>query len=174
MTTVKITVDETVYEYSSFVWDQITGEDPKKIVSLLSEGKGIVSKKNLCAHENIELLMQKVSLFVPRVRINHDYGYRTINDRWYKSLLKKKKSLKCMPLYLSDAVNQIIVKPYHDKISQLQESVKTELQLQKDGKNLNPEQFSKVEIIKTKIREQKKILAHLPRCTNDTLTTLLH
>ena len=174
MTTVKITVDETVYEYSSFVWDQITGEDPKKIVSLLSEGKGIVSKKNLCAHENIELLMQKVSLFVPRVRINHDYGYRTINDRWYKYLLKKKKSLKCMPLYLSDAVNQIIVKPYHDKISQLQESVKTELQLQKDGKNLTTEQFSKVEIVKTKIREQKKILAHLPRCTNDTLTTLLH
>ena len=172
--TVKIKVDEIVYEYSCFVWASICGEKPQKVVNLLSEGKGIVSKKDSPAHEKIALLMQDVNLFVPRVRMEKNFGYRTSNARWYSSLLKRKKSMKCLPVYLCDAVNQIIAKPYQDQIRQLRESIRTELQLQKEKKYLTPEQTAKIKDVTTKINEQKKMLALQPKCTNDILTTLLH
>ena len=172
--TVKIKVDEIVYEYSCFVWGLICAEKPQKVVSLLSEGKGVVSKKDSPDHEKITLLMQEVNLFVPRVRMEKDFGYRTSNARWYSSLLKRKKSLKCLPVYLCDAVNQIIVKPYQDQINHLRESVKVEMRLQKEKKFLTPEQDAKVKDVTAKINEQKKMLAHQPRCTNGILTTLLH
>ena len=172
--TVKIKVDEIVYEYSCFVWVSICGEKPQKVVNLLSEGKGIVSKKDSPAHEKIALLMQDVNLFVPRVRMEKNFGYRTSNARWYSSLLKRKKSMKCLPVYLCDAVNQIIAKPYQDQIRKLRESIRTELQLQKEKKYLTPEQTAKIKDVTTKINEQKKMLALQPKCTNDILTTLLH
>ena len=126
--TVKIKVDEIVYEYSCFVWGLICTEKPQKVVSLLSEGKGVVSKKDSPAHEKIALLMQEVNLFVPRVRMEKDFGYRSANARWYSSLFKRKKSLKCMPVYLCEAVNEIIAKPYKNQIRQLRESIRTEIQ----------------------------------------------
>jgi len=172
--TVKIKVDKVTYEYSCFVWDSICDEQPKKIVTLLSEGKGVVSKKDSPAHEKITLLMQEVNLFVPRVRMEKDFGYRTSNARWYSSLLKRKKSLKCLPVYLCEAVNEIIAKPYQNQIRQLRESIRTEIQIQKEKKSLTPEQAAKVKDVTTKINEQKKMLAHQPRCTNGILTTLLH
>lgn len=172
--TVKIKVDEIVYEYSCFVWGSICGEKPQKVVNLLSEGKGIVSKKDSPAHEKIALLMQEVNLFAPRVRIEKDFGYRASNVRWYSSLLKRKKSLKCLPVYLCDAVNQIIAKPYQDQINHLRESVKAEMRLQKEKKSLTPEQAAKVKDVTAKINDQKKMLARQPKCTNDILTTLLH
>ena len=49
--TIKIKVDEIVYEYSCLVWGSICGEKPQKVVSLLSEGKGIVSKQDSPTHE---------------------------------------------------------------------------------------------------------------------------
>lgn len=171
---VKINVDEIAYEYSCFVWGLICAEKPQKVVSLLSEGKGVVSKKVTPAHEKIALLMQEVNLFVPRVRMEKDFGYRIMNARWYSSLLKRKKSMKCLPVYLCDAVNQIITEPYQDQIRQLRESIRTEIQLQKEKKYLTPEQTAKIKDVTTKINEQKKKLAHQPRCTNDILTTLLH
>ena len=172
--TVKIIVDEIVYEYSCFVWASICGEKPQKVVNLLSEGKGIVSKKDSPAHEKIALLMQEVNLFVPRVRMEKDFGYRSSNARWYSSLFRRKKSLKCLPVYLCDAVNQIITQPYQNRVHQLRESIRTELQLQKEKKYLTPEQTAKIKNVTTKINEQKKNLARQPRCTNDILTTLLH
>jgi len=172
--TVRIKIDEIVYEYSCFVWDLFCDEKPQKVVSLLSEGKGLVSKKDSPVHEKIALLMQEVNLFVPRVRIETDFGYRALNARWYSSLFKRKKSLKCLPVYLCDAVNQIITKPYQDQIRRLRESIRTEIQIQKEKKSLTPEQTAKVKDVTTKINEQKKMLARQPRCTNDILTTLLH
>lgn len=172
--TIKIKVDEIVYEYSCLVWDSICGEKPQKVVSLLSEGKGIVSKQDSPTHEKIALLMQEVNLFVPRVRMEKDFGYRTSNARWYSNLLKKKRSLKCLPVYLCDAVNEIIARPYQDQINHLRESVKAEMRLQKEKKSLTPEQEAKVKDVTAKINEQKKMLAHQPKCTNDILTTLLH
>ena len=131
---VKIKVDEIVYEYSCLVWGSICGEKPQKVVSLLSEGKGIISKTDSPAHEKITLLMQEVNLFVPRVRMEKDFGYRTSNAQWYSSLLKRKKSMKCLPVYLCDAVNEIIAKPYQDQIRQLRESIRTEIQIKKEKK----------------------------------------
>lgn len=171
---VKIKVDEIVYEYSCLVWGSICGEKPQKVVSLLSEGKGIVSKQDSPTHEKIALLMQEVNLFVPRVRMEKDFGYRTSNARWYSSLLKRKKSLKCLPVYLCDAVNEIIAKPYNDEIARLRESIKAEIRLQKEKKSLTPEQTAKVKDVTMKIQDQKKMLDRQPRCTNDILTTLLH
>lgn len=172
--TIKIKVDEIVYEYSCLVWGSICGEKPQKVVSLLSEGKGIVSKQDSPTHEKIALLMQEVNLFVPRVRMEKDFGYRTSNARWYSNLLKKKRSLKCLPVYLCDAVNEIIARPYQDQINHLRESVKAEMRLQKEKKLLTPEQEAKVKDVTAKINEQKKMLARQPKCTNDILTTLLH
>ena len=172
--TIKIKVDEIVYEYSCLVWGSICGEKPQKVVSLLSEGKGIVSKQDSPTHEKIALLMQEVNLFVPRVRMEKDFGYRTSNAQWYSNLLKKKRSLKCLPVYLCDAVNEIIARPYQDQINHLRESVKAEMRLQKEKKSLTPEQEAKVKDVTAKINEQKKKLARQPKCTNDILTTLLH
>ena len=172
--TIKIKVDEIVYEYSCLVWGSICGEKTQKVVSLLSEGKGIVSKQDSPTHEKIALLMQEVNLFVPRVRMEKDFGYRSSNARWYSSLLKRKKSLKCLPVYLCDAVNEIIAKPYNDEIARLRESIKAEIRLQKEKKSLTPEQAAKVNDVTAKINDQKKMLARQPRCTNGILTTLLH
>ena len=172
--TVRIKVDEIVYEYSCFVWGSICDEKPKKVVSLLSEGKGILSKKDSPTHEKIALLMQEVNLFVPRVRMERDFGYRSANARWYSSLLKRKKFLKCLPVYLCDAVNQIIAKPYQDQINRLRESIKAEMQMQKEKNFLTPEQTTKIKDVTTTINDQKKMLARQPRCTNGILTTLLH
>ncbi len=172
--TVRIKVDEIVYEYSCFVWDSICGEKPQKVISLLSEGKGIISKTDSPAHEKITRLLQEVNLFVPRVRMEKDFGYRTSNARWYSSLLKRKKSMKCLPVYLCDAVNEIIAKPYQDQIRQLRESIRPEIQIQKEKKPLTPEQAAKVNDVTAKINDQKKMLARQPRCTNGILTTLLH
>jgi len=171
---VKIKVDEIVYEYSCLVWGSICGEKPQKVVSLLSEGKGIISKTDSPAHEKITLLMQEVNLFVPRVRMEKDFGYRTSNAQWYSSLLKRKKSMKCLPVYLCDAVNEIIAKPYQDQIRQLRESIRTEIQIKKEKKSFTPEQAAKVNDVTVKINDQKKTLARQPRCTNGILTTLLH
>lgn len=171
---VKIKVDEIVYEYSCLVWGSICGEKPQKVVSLLSEGKGIISKTDSPAHEKITLLMQEVNLFVPRVRMEKDFGYRTSNAQWYSSLLKRKKSMKCLPVYLCDAVNEIIAKPYQDQIRQLRESIRTEIQIKKEKKSFTPEQAAKVNDVTVKINDQKKMLARQPRCTNGILTTLLH
>ena len=172
--TVKIKVDEIVYEYSCYVWGLICDDKPQKIVRSLSEGKGIVSKNDSPAHEKIALLMQEVNLFVPRVRMERDFGYRSANARWYSSLLKRKKSLKCLPVYLCDAVNQIIAKPYKDQINHLRESIKAEMRLKKEKKFLTPEQTAKIKDVTTTINDQKKMLARQPRCTNGILTTLLH
>ena len=171
---VKIKVDEAVYEYSCYVWGLIAKENPKVIVTQLSEGKGVVSRNESTVQDNLLKLITRAVLFVPRVRLSHDYGYRQENARWHSALLNKKRSLRSKVVYLTDAVNQIITKPYNDEIARLRQSISTELQTQKDGQQLTPEQSAKVEEVTAKITEQRKILRGLPRCTNQILTTLLH
>ncbi|MBQ7424228.1 MAG: hypothetical protein IJV19_05760 [Prevotella sp.] len=170
----KIVVDEAVYEYSCFVWGLIAKENPKMIVTQLSEGKGVVSRNESAVQENLLKLITKAVLFVPRVRLSHDYGYRQENTRWYSALLNKKRSLRSKVVYLTDAVNQIIAKPYNEEIARLRQSISEEVQAQKDGKQLTPEQTAKVEEVNCKIAEQRKLLRGQPRCTNQILTTLLH
>ena len=171
---VKIKVDEAVYEYSCYVWGLIAKENPKMIVTQLSEGKGVISRSESTVQDNLLKLITRAVLFVPRVRLSHDYGYRQENARWHSALLNKKRSLRSKVVYLTDAVNQIITKPYNDEIARLRQSISTELQTQKDGQQLTPEQSAKVEEVTAKITEQRKILRGLPRCTNQILTTLLH
>lgn len=171
---VKIKVDEAVYEYSCYVWGLIAKENPKVIVTQLSEGKGVVSLNESAIQEDLLKLITRAVLFVPRVRLSHDYGYRQENARWHTALLNKKRSLRSKVVYLTDAVNQIITKPYDDEIARLRKTISEEVQAQKEGKQLTPEQVAKVEGVYQEIAKQKKLLRGLPRCTNQILTTLLH
>ena len=171
---VKIKVDEAVYEYSCYVWGLVAKENPKVIVTQLSEGKGVVSLNESAIQENLLKLITRAVLFVPRVRLSHDYGYRQENARWHTALLNKKRSLRSKVVYLTDAVNLIITKPYDDEIARLRKTISEEVQDQKEGKQLTREQIAKVEDVNNKITEQRKILRGLPRCTNQILTTLLH
>lgn len=171
---VSIKVDEAVYEYSCFVWGLISKENPKVIVTQLSEGKGVVGINSSSTEQDLLALITRSVLFVPRVRLAHDYGYRQENARWHTALLNKKRSLRSKVVYLTEAVNQIITKPYNEEITRLRQSISAELQAQKDGKQLTPEQTAKVEEVNNKIAGQRKLLRGLPRCTNQILTTLLH
>ena len=174
MKTVRITVDQAVYEYSCYVWGLITDDKPEEIVSALSEGKDLVAKTDSKVQKNIALLIRQANLFLPRVRMEHDYGYASENARWCNSLLMKKRSLKSNVVYYVDVVNNIITKPYHDEIARLRQIISVEQTLQKDGKPLSSEQAAKVADVTAKINEQRKLLRCQPRCTNQILAILLH
>lgn len=171
---VKLVVDEAVYEYSCYAWGLIAKDNPKSVVCQLSEGKGVTPKKESKTNEDLLELMQRSVLFLPRVRMREDYGYRNENARWHKFLLNKKRSLKGKVVYLTEAVNQLIQKPNIDKIAKLRQTISQELQAQKSNIQLSSEQSAKVDEVNSKIAEQKKVLRGLPRCTNQILTTLLH
>lgn len=174
MKTVRITVDQAVYEYSCYVWGLITDDKPEEIVSTLSEGKDLVAKTDSKVQKDIALLIRQANLFLPRVRMEHDYGYASENARWCNSLLMKKRSLKSSVVYYVDEVNSIITKPYHDEIARLRQIISVEQALQKDGKPLSSEQAAKVAEVTAKINEQRKLLRCQPRCTNQILAILLH
>ena len=78
------------------------------------------------------------------------------------------------PVYLTDAVNAIITKPCNDEIARLRKSISAELELQKSGQELTPEQQQRVVEVNAKIEEQKSKLRKLPRCNNIILTAMLH
>lgn len=171
---VNITVDEAVYEYSCFIWKKITGEKPESVISRLLDGKGVISNEDLTIQKKIDELMRRANLFVPRVRLEKDYGYRRDNARWYRKLLMKRRSLKSTVVYLTDAVNEVIQNPYNEEIINLWQSVKELLILKVDGKPITQEQDEKIKEVTSKVAEQKKIIRRLPKCTNMILATMLH
>lgn len=173
MSIVKIEIDEAVYEFGRYVLETITGDDFCKAVSKLYEGKGIASKTETFMQEKISELMMRTNSFVPRVRMTKGNIYRTENARWYAALFSKKQSIKSQVVYLTEAVNRIIVKPYIEELARLRETLKIEKKLQ-DGETLSDDQIKEVEKTASRIADIKKIMRDLPKCDNDILTTLLH
>lgn len=182
MASPKITVDAAVYEYSSMMWDKLTGLTPENVVSTISAGKGIVPSCDTDAVKAIDALLKRVDKFVPRVRIEGDgsakYGAdcRTFISSWRRWLTNTKSSIKrkSTVVYLTDAVNKIIAKPYNDEIARLRDSVKVELAAEKDHKELTPEQAQRLASVKEAIARQNELKRNAPRCSNAILTTILH
>ena len=171
---IKINVDEVVFEYSDFVWRELTSESAVKCVELLSSGIGVISTNDQTLKNDIERLMKNSVVFLPRVRMDKDPGYRVANAKWYRSLQKKKKELKSDVVFLADAVNEIIARPYFNEIARLTESAKVELTLKRKKQQLTPEQQAKLENVNKQIAQQRKLMRQQPKCTNVILSTLLH
>lgn len=182
MASAKITVDAAVYEYSSMMWDKLAGLTPENVVSTLSAGKGIVPSCDTDAVKAIDELLKRVDKFVPRVRIEGEgsakYGAdcRTFISSWRRRLTNIKTSIKrkSTVVYLTDAVNKIITKPYNDEIARLRESVKFELAAEKEHKELTSDQTQRLASVKEAIARQNDLKRNAPRCTNAILTTILH
>lgn len=171
---IKINVDEVVFEYSDFVWRELTRESAVKCVELLSSGLGVISMNDQTLKNDIERLMKNSVVFLPRVRMDKDPGYRLANAKWYRSLQKKKKELKSDVVFLSDAVNEILARPYVNEIARLIESVKMEMTLKRKKQELSPDQQAKLENVNKQIAQQRKLMRQQPKCTNVILSTLLH
>ena len=170
----KISIDKAVYEYSGLVWSDLVGESPEKCVSILSAGKGITPRNISDVKSKIQELKKRTPFFVPRVRMEKDYGYGSTNAKWLRSLKTCENSLKMSVVYLADIVNDIIRKPYADQIARLRETVSEESRLKKDGKQLTDEQTAKLEDVEKQVSEIREQMKKLPKCTNAILTTLLH
>ena len=170
----KISIDKAVYEYSGLIWGDLVGESPEKCVGILSAGKGITPKNISDVKSKIQELKKRTPFFVPRVRMEKDYGYGSANAKWLRSLKTRENSLKMSVVYLADAVNDIIRKPYTDQISHLRETVDEESRLKKDGQQLTAEQTAKLEGVEKQVSEIREQMKKLPKCTNAILTTLLH
>ena len=170
----KISIDKAVYEYSGLIWGDLVGESPEKCVGILSAGKGITPKNISDVKSKIQELKKRTPFFVPRVRMEKDYGYGSANAKWLRSLKTRENSLKMSVVYLADAVNDIIRKPYTDQIARLRETVDEESRLKKDGQQLTAEQTAKLEGVEKQVSEIREQMKKLPKCTNAILTTLLH
>ena len=170
----KISIDKAVYEYSGLIWGDLVGESPEKCVGILSAGKGITPKNISDVKSKIQELKKRTPFFVPRVRMEKDYGYGSANAKWLRSLKTRENSLKMSVVYLADAVNDIIRKPYTDQIARLRETVDEESRLKKDGQQLTAEQTAKLEGLEKQVSEIREQMKKLPKCTNAILTTLLH
>lgn len=170
----KISIDKAVYEYSGLVWGDLVGETPEKCVGILSAGKGITPKNISDVKSKIQELKKRTPFFVPRVRMEKDYGYGSANAKWLRSLKTRENSLKMSVVYLADAVNALIRKPYTDQIAHLRETVDEESRLKKDGQQLTAEQTAKLEGVEKQVSEIREQMKKLPKCTNAILTTLLH
>jgi len=170
----KISIDKAVYEYSGLIWGDLVGETPEKCVGILSAGKGITPKNISDVKSKIQELKKRTPFFVPRVRMEKDYGYGSANAKWLRSLKTRENSLKMSVVYLADAVNDIIRKPHTDQIARLRETVDEESRLKKDGQQLTAEQTAKLEGVEKQMSEIREQMKKLPKCTNAILTTLLH
>ena len=170
----KISIDKAVYEYSGLIWGDLVGESPEKCVGILSAGKGITPKNISDVKSKIQELKKRTPFFVPRVRMEKDYGYGSANAKWLRSLKTRENSLKMSVVYLADAVNDIIRKPNTDQIARLRETVDEESRLKKDGQQLTAEQTAKLEGVEKQVSEIREQMKKLPKCTNAILTTLLH
>ena len=108
----KIKLDKCAYDYSVFRWGQLTELPVATIVSKLSAGEMVPSTATKKTKKEIDKLLQKISEFVPRVRLSASDGreIRTMNAQWYHHLHHLKKVLlkKQKVVYLSKAVNDIL------------------------------------------------------------------
>lgn len=181
-TILNLKFDAAVYEYCSVIWEDLTGLTPEKMAYSLSAGKGVVGKADDFTLDLIKQLLPRVDYFVPRVRLDCEDGEiysiqcRTLITRWRRKLVNLRTALlhSSKVIYLSDAVNQILARPYIDEISRLKKSIFEALNLSKSGQNLTEEQQQIIDSVNKKIDQQRKKLRELPRCTNAILKTLLH
>ena len=179
---VKLSVDAAVYEHASIMWENLVGLPPEKVVYRLSAGEGLVSEVDRLLVDDLNEFLHRVDRFVPRVRLNVPGGdiysvlCNTLIARWRRRLSSVRSGMlkSNKPVYLTDAVNAIITKPCNDEIARLRKSISAELELQKSGQELTPEQQQRVVEVNAKIEEQKSKLRKLPRCNNIILTAMLH
>ena len=179
---VKLSVDAAVYEHASIMWENLVGLPPEKVVYRLSAGEGLVSEVDRLLVDDLNEFLHRVDRFVPRVRLNVPGGdiysvlCNTLIARWRRRLSSVRSGMlkSNKPVYLTDAVNAIITKPCNDEIARLRKSISAELELQKSGQELTPEQQQRVDEVNAKIEEQKIKLRKLPRCNNIILTAMLH
>lgn len=179
---VKLSVDAAVYEHASIMWENLVGLPPEKVVYRLSAGEGLVSEVDRLLVDDLNEFLHRVDRFVPRVRLNVPGGdiysvqCNTLIARWRRRLSSVRSGMlkSNKPVYLTDAVNAIITKPCNDEIARLRKSISAELELQKSGQELTPEQQQRVDEVNAKIEEQKIKLRKLPRCNNIILTAMFH
>ena len=179
---VKLSVDAAVYEHASIMWENLVGSTPEKVVYRLSVGEGLVSEVDKLLVDDLNEFLHRVDRFVPRVRLNVPGGdiysvqCNTLIARWRRRLSSVRSGMlkSNKPVYLTDAVNAIITKPYNEEIVRLRKSISAEQELQKSGQELTPEQQQRVVEVNAKIEEQKSKLRKLPRCNNIILTAMLH
>ena len=179
---VKLSVDAAVYEHASIMWEDLVGSTPEKVVYRLSAGEGLVSEVDRLLVDDLNEFLHRVDRFVPRVRLNVPGGdiysvqCNTLIARWRRRLSSVRSGMlkSNKPVYLTDAVNAIITKPYNDEIARLRKSISAEQELQKSGHALTDEQQQRVVEVNAKIEEQKSKLRKLPRCNNIILTAMLH
>lgn len=179
---VKLSVDAAVYEHASIMWENLVGSTPEKVVYRLSAGEGLVSEVDRLLVNDLNDFLHRVDRFVPRVRLNVPGGdiysvqCNTLIARWRRRLSSVRSGMlrSNKPVYITDAVNAIITKPYNDEIARLRKSISTEQELQKSGQVLTDEQQQRVVEVNAKIEEQKSKLRKLPRCNNTILTAMLH
>lgn len=179
---VKLSVDAAVYEHASIMWESLVGLPPEKVVYRLSAGEGLVSEVDRLLVNDLNDFLHRVDRFVPRVRLNVPGGdiysvqCNTLIARWRRRLSSVRSGMlrSNKPVYLTDAVNTIITKPYNDEIARLRKSISAEQELQKSGHALTDEQQQRVVEVNAKIEEQKSKLRKLPRCNNIILTAMLH
>ena len=182
MNKVKLSLDAAVYEYSSVVWEELTGLTPESVVSNISAGKGVVGRADDVIIDQLRQFLPRVDRFVPRVRLDcedadvYSVQCRTLIARWRRKLVNVRTSLlhNSKVIYLTDAVNQIMAKPYNDEIARLRSTIFEEQNLMKAGQELTEQQKEKVDAVNKKIEEQRRKLHEQPRCTNAILTSMLH
>lgn len=179
---IRLSVDAAVYEYSSIIWEELAGQTPESAVYCLSTGKGIIDKADDVVLNQLQEFLPRVDRFVPRVRLDcadaniYSTQCRTLIARWRRKLVNVRTALlrSGKVIYLTDAVNHILAKPYNDEIARFRSSIVSELAMVKEGKELTEEQQHKIEEVNQKIDEQRQKLRELPRCTNVILTSMLH
>lgn len=179
---IKLSVDGAVYEYSSIMWEELAGQTPESAVYCLSSGKGIIDKADDVVLNQLQEFLPRVDRFVPRVRLDcadaniYSTQCRTLIARWRRKLVNVRTALlrSGKVIYLTDAVNHLLAKPYNDEIARFRSSIVSELSMVKEGKELTEEQQHKIDEVNQKIDEQRQKLRELPRCTNVILTSMLH
>lgn len=177
-TLIKLEIDSVAYEYSKWMWKILAGEKPESAVFKLSSGKGLTASSVSTISDKINLLMSKLEQFAPTAFLSPEDGktFRKKIADWYSVLHQKRSSFgkQSKVIYLVDAVNEQLRKPYLDEIARLSESIKSEIQLIKCKKELTPDQMKRVEEVKKAIKIQKNLLNQQPYCTNDIITIFLH
>ena len=177
-TLIKLEIDSAAYDCCKWMWKMLAGEKPESAIFKLSSGKGLTTPSVSTINDKINLLMSRLEEFAPTAFLSSEDGktFRKKIADWYGVLHQKKSSFgkHSKVVYLVDAVNEQLRKPYLDEIARLRETIKSEIQLIKCKKELSPDQMKRVEEVKKAIKIQKNFLNQQPYCTNDIITIFLH
>ena len=177
-TLVKLEIDSVAYDCCKWMWKMLAGEKPESAVFKLSSGKGLTTPSVSTINEKINLLMSRLEEFAPTAFLSSEDGktFRKKIADWYGVLHQKRSSFgkQSKVVFLVDAVNEQLRKPYLDEIVRLGATIRSEIQLIKCKKELTPDQMKRVEEVKKAIKIQKNLLNQQPYCTNDIITIYLH